>query len=597
MQADIIFVEKQGRINPWFFFENAARRNPDTVCIWSREKCYSYRNAYVRAAQYGHYFLSLGVQPGQLVAFYLMNSPEFLLAWLGLMSIGCAPAAINYNLAGDALVHCLKISSVSFVLADEDPDCRQRIEDSRAAIEEQLGMKIILLDSALQAHLDTFPTSPPDEKYRLNVPGEFPAILLYTSGTTGMPKGCPFTMARLFQTVFVSRGGPLDGNPDEDRWYNCMPLYHGTGGMLTIVCLLTGIPVAIGRRFSVRTFWSDIRDSQATWFVYVGETVRYLLNAPPSPLDRDHRVRGIRGNGLRPDVWDRFRERFGVQEVAEFFNSTEGMFALTNHDRGPYLTGAVGHHGLLLRTLFRNTYVPVAIDPETGDIRRDAKTGFAIREPYEKGGEILVAVPSTDAFQGYWRNAQATDKKFVRDVFRKGDLFYRTGDALRRTSDGRWFFLDRLGDTFRWKSENVSTAEVAEVLGRYPGIAEANVYGVKVPNHEGRAGCAAIQLSSTKDGDDEKTFDFAAFTRYVRSKLPRYAVPVFLRIVRASSHIHNNKQNKVPLREEGVDPSKRGTKAAGGENDRLLYLPPGAESYVEFGQREWEDLVAERARL
>ncbi|KAL1970232.1 hypothetical protein VTN77DRAFT_5392 [Rasamsonia byssochlamydoides] len=590
-------AEKNGRINPWFYFEDIAHTYLDTTCIWSRDRSYTYREAYDRACQYGHYFLSLGVQPGQLVAFYMQNSPEFLLAWLGLWSIGCAPAAINYNLAGDALVHCLKISGVQFVLADEDADCRGRIEASRSIIEEQLGMKILLLDSTFLDHIASFPPTPPDEKYRLNVPGDLPAMLIYTSGTTGMPKGCPFTMARFYQTIFIRRGCPLDTNTaitNNDRWYNCMPLYHGTGGILTMICLVTGVPIAIGRRFSVRNFWHDIRDSNSTWFVYVGETVRYLLNAPPSPQDRDHRVRGIYGNGLRPDVWDKFRERFGVPEVMEFFNSTEGMFGMINHDRGPYLTGAVGHHGLLLRTLFRNTYVPVAIDPETGDILRDPATGLAIREPYEKGGEILVAVPSTDAFQGYWRNPQATDKKFVRDVFRRGDLFYRTGDALRRTADGRWFFLDRLGDTFRWKSENVSTAEVAEVLGRFPGIAEANVYGVKVPNHEGRAGCAAIQLAGSNTGE----FDFAAFTHYARSHLPRYAVPVFLRIVQSSSHIHNNKQNKVPLREEGVDPSKRGTKVPGGEKDRLLYLPPGKDSvYVDFGEREWGEIVAGRARL
>jgi acyl-CoA synthetase (AMP-forming)/AMP-acid ligase II len=535
-----------------------------------------------------------------LVDFYLQNSPEFVFAWLGLWSIGCAPACINYNLAGDALVHCLRLSGVRFVLADDDLQCRGRIEESRAVIEETLGMKILFLGSVLKTHIaTTFPPTPPDEDLRLNVPGDFPAMLIYTSGTTGMPKASAFTVARLFQRG-CSPLGPFGCTPN-DRWYNCMPMYHGTGAMSVIVCLIRGIPVAIGRKFSVSNFWNDIRDSDSTWFVYVGETVRYLMNAHPSPRDRDHRVRGIYGNGLRPDIWEKFRQRFGVTEIAEFFSSTEGMFSLVNHSCGPYLSGAVGHQGLISRALSRKVYVPVAIDPETGDILRDKKTGFAMRSSYDQGGEILVAVPNTNAFQGYWRNPQATDKKFARDVFRRGDLFYRTGDALRRDTDGRWFFLDRLGDTFRWKSENVSTAEVAEVLDRFPGIVEANVYGVKVPNHEGRAGCAAIQIDNSNSNsttkEEEETFDLVAFTRYVRSKLPRYAVPVFLRVVQTSSHIHNNKQNKVPLREEGVDPSKRGTLVPGGKNDRVLYLPPGAETYRDFGEKEWEDIVAERARL
>ncbi|RJE17961.1 Fatty acid transporter [Aspergillus sclerotialis] len=299
------------------------------------------------------------------------------------------------------------------------------------------------------------------------------------------------------------------------------------------------------------------------------------------------------GNGLRPDVWDKFRERFGVPEIAEFFNSTEGIFGLLNYNKGPFTAGSVGHHGGLLRLLLRNTFVPVEIDPNTGDVLRDPKTGFAVRPPYEKGGEIIVAVPNTDAFQGYWKNSEATSKKFLHDVFQKGDLFYRSGDALRRQDDGRWYFLDRLGDTFRWKSENVATAEVAEVIGHFPGVQEANVYGVLVPNHEGRAGCAALQLTSEAKG----AFDFKALANYARSKLPKYAVPVFLRVVENPTHIHNHKQNKVPLRDEGIDPEKIGTKAVEGKGDRFLWLPPGQDGYVEFTKSDWEGLTGGAAKL
>jgi acyl-CoA synthetase (AMP-forming)/AMP-acid ligase II len=217
----------------------------------------------------------------------------------------------------------------------------------------------------------------------------------------------------------------------------------------------------------------------------------------------------MHGNGLRPDVWMKFRERFGVVEVSEVFSSSEGMFSLNNYSRGDYLATAVGQHGIINRYKLRNTYVPVRIDTATGDIIRDPKTGFATREPYEKGGEIIVQVDSPKAFAGYHNNPEATMKKFDKDVFKKGDLWYRTGDALRRTNDGKWFFVDRLGDTFRWKGENVSTAEVAEVLGKFPGVVEANVYGVQLPSHDGRAGCAAVYI----DPSYQKNFDFAGLLK------------------------------------------------------------------------------------
>ena len=313
--------------------------------------------------------------------------------------------------------------------------------------------------------------------------------------------------------------------------------------------MLSGVTLCIGKKFSTSKFWSDVRDSKSTAFVYVGETARYLLANPPSELDKKHKVKVMFGNGMRPDVWHRFVERFGIETVAEFFNSTEGVFGLINICRGPFLATAVGHHGAILRRMLNNSYIPVEIDSDTNKIARDPKTGFAIRKPYEVGGEIIVQLPTEKAFVGYYNNPEATNKMFERNVFKKGDLFYRTGDALRRTEDGRWFFLDRLGDTYRWKSENVSTAEVSEVLGGYPGVVEANVYGVEVPGHDGRAGCAALYI----DPALLPTFNFNALLAHARERLPKYAVPVFIRVLSNLTTMHNNKQNKVPLRNDGID--------------------------------------------
>ncbi|RAL13308.1 putative very-long-chain acyl-CoA synthetase family protein (CefD1) [Aspergillus homomorphus CBS 101889] len=589
-------AQSQGQVNLWFNFLEAATNYPDLIAIWTRERSFTYREVLAAAARYAQFYRQRGVQPGDLVAFYLQSRAEFIFAWLGLWSIGAAPAAINHHLAGDALVHCLGLSGAKLLLVDPDAECRARIDERRTTLETELGLTLITLDEAFTTTtLAALPAEVPENgQLARNTKGSAPSILLYTSGTTGLPKGCPFTMERLHVALRLREYSTRDKvGPGGDRWYSAMPLYHGTSAVAVIVALARGTSVAIAPRFSVRHFWQDIRDSESTVFVYVGETARYLLAAPPSPLDRQHRVRMMYGNGLRPDVWTRFRDRFGIAEVGEFFNSTEGVFSLYNYNRGPFTASAVGHHGALSRWIMRGVYAPVAIDPQTGDVQRDPKTGWAVRQPYEVGGEMLVRVPAESAFSGYWRNKDATDKKFVRDVFQPGDLWYRSGDALRRDADGRWYFLDRLGDTFRWKSENVSTAEVAHVLGEYPGVQEANVYGVLVPSHDGRAGCAALQLAAGKDGQ----LDLTALARYARARLPRYAVPVFLRLVSQASHIHNHKQNKVPLREEGVDPAKLGTHVVGGQDDQLHWLPPGADGYVPFGEGDWKRLVGGEARL
>lgn len=339
---------KEDRVSLWYLFEIAVAKHPNTTCLWSREGIYTWTETRTLAIQYAQWFLSQGVKPGELVAFYLTNSPELMIAWLGLWCIGCAPAFINYNLEGAALEHCLKVSEAKLLLVDQDESCRQRVERRRDHIETQLGMRIYVLDALLKTSISKMPNNFPPDSYRSGIQGSSPLCLIYTSGTTGLPKGCAFTIQRLRLTG-VHLAPPFDTKcgPDGDRWYVCMPLYHGTGGIYAASLMCQGVSLAIGKRFSVSNFWKDIHDSQATFFVYVGETARYLLNAPPDPLERAHRLRCVSGNGLRPDVWERFRTRFGIQEIAEFFNSTEGMFAMLNWDRGGWFGACVGHHGLI----------------------------------------------------------------------------------------------------------------------------------------------------------------------------------------------------------------------------------------------------------
>jgi acyl-CoA synthetase (AMP-forming)/AMP-acid ligase II len=508
---------QEHRTSPYYFFEKYAQEQPNEECIWWQSSSHTWSAAYARANQYAHFFLSQGVVPGDLVAFFMGNNPEFVLAWMGLWAIGAAPALINHNLTRQALLHCLGVAESKLVLADGPPELLERLD----LVQDELAMngaRIVKL-ADVRSQVEASPATRPPDELRESLSPMSPFGLFYTSGTTGLPKACivPATagfmhaVSRECGTSYVTptSNNARTGRPE--RYYDCMPLYHGTGGISAMTQLVTGQTLCLAPKFSVSRFWDDVRASRATWFVYVGETLRYLLAAPPSPLDKQHSVRAIYGNGLRPDVWIPFRERFGIETIHEFFNSTEGILPLDNPARGDFRAHCVGHHGLISRWRFHNVFVPVAIDTDTGEIVRDASTGFAKRVPYEIGGEILVKQPPTitPAFPGYYKNEEATAKKYVYDVFQKGDCYYRTGDALRRDGDGRWFFLDRLGDTFRWKGENVSTAEVSEVLGRYPGVSEATVYGVSLPGHDGKAGMAAIYINT-----EGSTFDYSGLLRY-----------------------------------------------------------------------------------
>ncbi|KAK2763732.1 putative NRPS-like protein biosynthetic cluster [Arachnomyces sp. PD_36] len=588
---------QEGRASGFYLFEDAAHKQLDAQCIWSRSGVYTWRQTYERVCQYGKYFQSLGVRPGEYVGIYMMNSPEVIFLWMGLLSIGAAPALINYNLASDALVHCVSISGTKILISDAEEGCQARVQGSRESITNDLGVNVVTLSDELKNEIGKLDPSRPHRKQDWAYSASVPLALLYTSGTTGLPKAAPLSVSRSYASASMTTKtfGQRTG-PDGDRTYICMPLYHGTGGLAAMNDIMSGTSIAIGRKFSLSNFWIDCIDSKSTIFLYVGETVRYLLSAPPSANDRKHQIRLIWGNGLSADIWEKFQERFGIPEVGEFFASTEGMLTSFAHCRSGFTTGAVGHDGWIRRRMFHDLYVPVEIDAESGDILRSPETGFAKRRDYDEGGEILVKMASEEAWAGYWGAQDATNKKLARDVFKKGDLYYRTGDALRRNPDGLWFFMDRLGDTYRWKGENVSTMEVSQAFGNFPGIQEANVFGVKLPNHDGRAGCAAVLIERSQSN----TFDWLGLVKYLRSKLPRYAVPIFIRVVNGEVGVmstHNNKQNKVPLKQEGVKPSLLGTKVTGGEGDQLYWLPPQSDRYIPFREEDWESMDTKRVRL
>lgn len=382
-----------------------------------------------------------------------------------------------------------------------------------------------------------------------------------------------------------------------------MPLYHSTATLMGFGhTLQAGATVALGRKFSTSRFWPEVRKHQATIILYVGETCRYLLSAPPTldpvtgeNVDQQHRVHTAFGNGLRPDVWNRFKQRFGIGRIVEFYGATEGSFATWNVSRNDFSVGAIGRNGWLFNLLLRRSVAVVELDHETDLPRRDGKTGFCRRVATGEPGELLFALPADDVekrFQGYFGDKEATNKKIMRDVFAKGDAWFRTGDVVRWDGEGRVYFTDRIGDTFRWKSENVSTAEVAHVLGLHPAVREANVYGVQLPHHEGRAGCAAVVLDPAVVGQDGEPSGEAlrSMAEHVQNELPKYALPLFLRVLKGDGMqtTGTNKQQKHHLRQEGVDPQKTG-------DDAVFWLRKGA--YVRFTGRDWAGLNGGRVKL
>jgi acyl-CoA synthetase (AMP-forming)/AMP-acid ligase II len=332
-----------------------------------------------------------------------------------------------------------------------------------------------------------------------------------------------------------------------------------------------------------------IHETDSDGIHYIGEMCRYLVNTPPTPYDRAHKARFAFGNGMRPDVWQRFKDRFNIGTVVEFYGATEGTAACFVVSNNSYLRSAVGRQGALIRNVMQ-TFLLVKHDHATDEPYRDPKTGFCVKCGIDEPGELLHPLDAeniSEKYQGYFGNDNASMSKVMRDVFKKGDAYYRTGDLMRRDLEGRIYFTDRVGDTFRWKSENVSTAEVSQVVGAHPQVHEANVYGVQLPNHDGRAGCAAIVVAGEQKMDAILAKDIFA---HARKGLPRYAVPLFLRLRKEVDVTGTLKHQKVSIRNEGVDPSKIGI-------DEVFWIEPGDDTYKKFEEKDWQRICDGSAKL
>ena len=575
--------------NNFYVIEEHCKTRPDAVMLVYGTKQWTYAQSMTEILRWANYYISLGLEKNDLVALNFTNKAAFVFAFCGAWAAGVTPALINFNLIDNALAHCVKVSTAKVMIFDDEAlaavsTAKDLLPGVRLIChKEQTAGADFCENISFQETLSRQPLSRPPNSRRSGQKMTSAAALIYTSGSTGLPKAAVVPWAKYGSSAVASSG--LIGIKQSDRFFTCMPLYHGTANILGFgSCLATGATFCLGHRFSNKTFWPDVRQTKATIIQYVGEVCRYLLAAPPSKLDTQHSVRMAYGNGMRPDVWERFRQRFGIETICEFYASTEGVGGSFNHNSNSLGAGAVGKLGKLGRTLNPAVAI-VQVDLDTELEKRDPKTGICIQSPAGQPGELMYMLEEGNAeksFVGYFGNQKASDSKLVRDVVKKGDLYMRMGDLMSIDADGFTYFHDRLGDTFWWMGDKVSTTEVAVAIGSFPGIAEANVYGVQLPNHDGRAGCAAVNL------DPATPINWQHLGAHVSKALPKYAVPLFVRVCEQMASTGNYKQQKVGLRNEGVDHSKVG-------QDRLLWFKDG--TYTEFAPQDWQALVAGKARL
>ena len=553
-------LAKQPSLSLPALMDELAGKYGERPALLSAGATLSYRALAGRSNQYARWALANGVQPGDVVCLLMPNRPEYVACWLGITHVRGVVALINTNLTGDALAHSIGVVAPKHVIVDASladamtqspPGVRCWVHEDRADwVERYSGA---MLEAAEQR--------PPSINDR--------ALHIYTSGTTGLPKAANISHFRLLEWSYWF-AGMMDTQPD-DRMYNCLPLYHSTGGVVAIGALLVnGGSVVIRPAFSASRFWDDVIASECTLFQYIGELCRYLVNTPPQPNETAHQLRLCCGNGLQPDIWETFRDRFHIPRILEFYASTEGNVSLYNCEGKP---GAIGRVPPFLSHSF-----PVAVirSDETGEPQRGAD-GFCIRCETNEAGEAIGKIgggedaPHISQFEGY-TDASASDSKMLRNVFVTGDLWYRTGDLMRKDGSGFFYFVDRVGDTFRWKGENVSTAQVAQTICASPDVRQAVVYGVTVPGTDGKAGMATMVV--------DPAFDLTALREYLAARLPAYARPVFVRIGHSLEMTGTFKPTKSQLIRDGFDPGRTHDAIWFDDRSRGAFVPLDAELYA-----------------
>jgi fatty-acyl-CoA synthase len=567
------------RVFPQVILELADRYD-DAPALLSDCERLSYRELAARCNRYAHWALTQNLRKGDTVCLMMPGRPEFVAAWIGITRVGGVVALINTQLTGTALAYCINVVSPKHIIVAAE--LFESLQSARAHMTGEPKLWLHGEDNANFPRIDRAVDSLPGEHVaaadlpKLTI--EDRALYIYTSGTTGLPKAANVNHYRVMLASYAFAG--VMDTQSSDRMYDCLPLYHTAGGVVaTGALLVNGGSVVIRDKFSAREFWDDVVRWDCTCFQYIGELCRYLVNSPPNPNERKHHLRLAYGNGLRPDVWPQFKRRFQIPQIIEFYAATEGNVSLFNFD------GKEAAVGRLPWWLARRFPIKIVrFDPESQQPIRDNR-GFCIECQVDEPGEVIGKIikhasKPGQRFEGYASEIE-TDRKILHDVFKTGDLWFRTGDLMRKDKNGYFYFIDRVGDTFRWKGENVSTTEVEEAVGRFDGILESNVYGVQIAGRDGRAGMAAIVA---KDN-----LNLTALRDHIAQQLPEYARPVFLRIRKDNDLTTTFKQKKINLLREGFDPSRT--------SDPIYFNDPQRKAFVRLDPALYEQINSGRVRL
>jgi citronellyl-CoA synthetase len=541
--------------------EETTQRFPDNVAVKSEEAFLTYREYNESVNRYAHYFISQGIKKGDVISIFLETRPELLIIYSALAKIGAVNCMINTNLRADSLRHCLTLNPAAGLIVGEElldafsevqPDLKLPDISRHYFVTDQAKRTVPQGFIELHDVVNKFPmTNPPT---RAEVKPADTIAYVFTSGTTGgMPKAAVLTHKRVVSAMYFTGKTVMDVQPT-DTIYVPLPFFHTNALALSWPCVFAnGAAVAVRRRFSASRFWDDIRKYNATIFCYVGECCRYLMNQPPKSSERGHSLTTIIGNGLRPDIWMDFKRRFGITRVFEIYGAAESNLFFINMLNFDYTVGTC--------------FMPFAIvkyDIDADEPVRDKNGGM---EKVKKGqvGLLLGKITDFAPFEGY-TSKEATEAKIFRNVFEKEDAWFNTGDLVRDIGFKHIQFVDRLGDTFRWKGENVSTTEVEKVADVFPQISMSMAYGVSMPGSDGRAGMLAIIPRA-----DIENFDFERLAEHFRTALPDYAIPKFLRFKKEFEYTPTHKIKKVDAKKEGFD--------IGRSTDPMFILLPGSEAY------------------
>jgi fatty-acyl-CoA synthase len=559
LEATAPIAKQPRRLLPDLIAEMAREHGASPALISERETL-TYHALTERANCYARWALAQSLAKGETVCLLMPNRPDFLTIWLGITSVGGVVSLLNTQLRGQSLAHCIDIVAPRHVIV-----AAELLDAYRTAtISSQPKIWSHGSDdyACIGREIERLSGEPLSIAERRDVTIADRALTIYTSGTTGLPKAANVSHQRLLQWSLWF-AGLMNAQPD-DRMYDCLPLYHSVGGVVaTGALLVSGGAVVIAEKFSAQRFWDDIAKWDCTLFQYIGELCRYLVNAPTHPRERAHRLRLCAGNGLRADVWENFQRRFDIPKILEFYAATEGNISLYNVEGK---VGAIGRVPPFLKHRF-----PLALVKFDDTTRMPARDGneHCIRcgpgETGEAVGKIRGGVSQIGGdFEGY-TSAAETERKILRDVFESGDAWYRTGDLMRMDSSGFYYFVDRVGDTFRWKGENVATSEVADAIMAFPRIAETVVYGVAVPGTEGAAGMAVL----VGNGD----LNLPELRQHLAQRLPPYARPLFLRIKDGIDVTGTFKHKKSDLVREGFDPKATPDAIYVDDPQRQAYVP------------------------